>query len=372
MKKPKICFLFLVTSGLLVGIWFFGANRQSQHINRSTQPLLSSNLSKNIYSNASAQMDSIPTVVNSTVVHYATSGGDRVAHLYKSTNYPPTTPEEKAMWNWWQTMEKVDPDFQWKMPIAFYGKVVDQFDAPVVGAEAVLNWTTVIGPVPDPKKSIYSDASGQFSITNIQGKGISIAVYKRGYDRTRDSFQDFEYASFYEENFHVPDPSHPVLFHLHKTLESEPLYKYPILKMFPFGGSSLILNVEKGTFSSSGDLAFSAFLNTSNQYNPDFTIFIRGLNGASLIPSSEEFLSMAPETGYQDTISIRHRQDASNSNPVQQIRFYVKTRTGKYAAFYVEIDPVSNLSEANIIGVSYYNPSGSRNLEFDQDKWINR
>jgi uncharacterized GH25 family protein len=73
-------------------------------------------------------------------------------------------------------MDKLDPDFQWKMPIEFYGKVVDQFDQPVAGAEVELNWTTVVGPIPDPKRIIFTDANGRFEVTGIQGKSLWIAV----------------------------------------------------------------------------------------------------------------------------------------------------------------------------------------------------
>ena len=41
------------------------------------------------------------------------------------------------MWDWWNRMEKNDPQFQWKMPINFYGKVVDQFGQQMATAEVV-------------------------------------------------------------------------------------------------------------------------------------------------------------------------------------------------------------------------------------------
>ena len=72
-----------------------------------------------------------------------TSLGPHGVRLFKSTNYPPQTAEEKAQWEWWDAMEKTDPDFQWKMPIEFYGKVVDQFGQPVVNAEVVFGAHTL-------------------------------------------------------------------------------------------------------------------------------------------------------------------------------------------------------------------------------------
>ena len=35
------------------------------------------------------------------------------------------------VWEWWKQMKKRDPKFEWKMPVNFYGKVVDQASQPV-------------------------------------------------------------------------------------------------------------------------------------------------------------------------------------------------------------------------------------------------
>ena len=63
-----------------------------------------------------------------------------------------------------------------------------------------------------------------------------------------------------------------------------------------------------------------------------------------------------------------------NYNRVQPYRFYVKTRSGKYAAVTGEITIREGLSEgkAGFHAIIYHNPSGSRNLEFDHRKWLNR
>ena len=75
------------------------------------------------------------TVVTSKLVHFPGQQSPRTVRLFKSTNYPPQTIEEQAMWEWYDAMEKADESWQWKMPIEFYGKVIDQFSNPVVGAE---------------------------------------------------------------------------------------------------------------------------------------------------------------------------------------------------------------------------------------------
>ncbi len=302
-----------------------------------------------------------------------TSHGQQSVRLFKSTNYPPQTAEEKAQWEWWDAMEKADESWQWKMPIEFYGKVIDQFSNGVPGAEVVLNWTTVIGPIPDPQKSILTGPDGKFEITGIQGKGISVDILKKGYDRTKNSQGDFEYAAFYQDNFHVPDPNNPVVFRLHKTMEAEPLYVFSPYGDIAVGGEPLILSVEKGKVASEGDLAFSVALGAeTNRYGSDFTVTMRGLNEAGFVFSDEDFLSQAPESGYQNTFSVTHKVNVPNYRPDQALRFYVRTGTGKYASVGVKIKLWGDLSRADFDAGIHFNPSGSRNLEFDQNKWINR
>src|SRR4051812_33637512 len=73
---------------------------------------------------------------NNSVSEEAKNGSAIVTpHLVKSTRYPPVTAQEKAMWEWWRQSTKADPKFEWKMPIEFYGKVVDQSGNNVGDAE---------------------------------------------------------------------------------------------------------------------------------------------------------------------------------------------------------------------------------------------
>ncbi|MEJ0089790.1 MAG: hypothetical protein WDM80_08615 [Limisphaerales bacterium] len=91
---------------------------------------------------------------------------------------------------------------------------------------------------------------------NVQGKILGVFLSKSGYIFGHNSQGDFEYASFYQDNFHVPDPNHPVLFHLQKLTGAEPMYKYLPYGEIPLRGSPLVLDVKKGKVSSTGDLAF--------------------------------------------------------------------------------------------------------------------
>jgi hypothetical protein len=370
MNKRLIVSAVLVVSILLLGWLFFRKTVQHEPPTIVIVPVAPNKTTQHAVSKVTPSTPS--TVVTSKIVRTQMPIGPQVVRLFKSTNYPPHTAEEKAMWDWWDKMDKADSDFQWKMPIEFYGKVVDQFGKPVDHAEVILNWTTVIGPVPDPKKSIFTGTDGRFDVTDIQGKGISVDIRKEGYDRTIDSQGDFEYAAFYQDDFHVPDPNNPVVFRLHKTMEAEPLYVFSPYGYITPGDEPLILNVESGKIATQGDLAFSVILGVeTNRYGSDFIVTMRGLNGAGFVFSDEEFLSMAPELGYQNIFSVTQKINAPNYRPEQVLRFYVRTSTGKYASIGVRIKLWGNFSRADFDAGIHFNPSGSRNLEFDQNKWIN-
>jgi len=311
-------------------------------------------------------------VVTTNVVHTQAPIGLQSIRLFKSTNYPPQTPEEKAMWKWWDAMGKADPQFEGKMPIEFYGKVIDQFGQPVVQAEVELNWTTAVGPVTEPKKRVFTGLDGRFEVNGIQGSGITISVSKNGYESGSDWIQNFEYAAFYQDNFHVPDPKNPVLFHLHKLMGAEPMYQYQANGEITFDGRPVILDVATGKLAESGDFTFSLRLDGRSERGPDYTLLLQAQNDAGFILTNERFPFNAPENGYQTTMLIRQKVDDTNYNSRQTFHFYAKTHEGKYGVVWFEVNVPGVGETASCNATIRFNPSGSRNLEFDQNKWINR
>jgi hypothetical protein len=292
--------------------------------------------------------------------------------LFKSTRYPPQTPEEKAMWDWWNKMEKADPSFEWKTPIEFYGKLVDQFNAPVAGATVVFGWTTVVGPRPDPELRVLTDSDGRFELKNIQGKRLGVQVSKDGYLSTRDWTKSFEYAAFFEGIFHIPDPNKPVIFRLQKLLGAEPTYVYRVHTTAKANGASLRLSVEKGAFDSAGEFEFSSRLVERGPKGPEYTVTVQARNGASLAPTTEEFPFLAPEMGYQPTLTLHRTPDDSNYQLTDDLKFYARLADGRFAYVGMEITVVPGSDEIRFYGGLRRNVNWSRNLEFDHRKWINR
>jgi hypothetical protein len=258
------------------------------------------------------------------------------------------------------------------MPIEFYGKVIDQFGQPVAGATVVFQWTTVIGPVTNPEKRTSTGADGRFELKDVQGKVLAVSVDKVGYDRTDDWIQNFEYADFFYDNFYVPDPNNPVLFHLRKILDADPMYLFNIHNEFTAGSPPLKLDVASGKMKIPGDFAFSVQIGEKSNKNWfDYSVSMEALNGAGFIVTAEKNPNQAPDTGYQKTFTIQQKTADTNYSPNLSFHFYAKTREGRYGVVYVDMS-VPRRGPINFYTAVRYNPSGSKNLEFDYRKQINR
>ncbi len=286
-------------------------------------------------------------------------------------------PLEKTGMEW--HLEQLEKSkWQWKMPISFYGKVVDENGQPVEGAEIHFSWTD-LSPAGGSETKITSDGNGLFSLTNIRGKHLGInSVTKTGYYTSLQQSQfSFEYAIKSEANFHRPDPASPVIFHLKKKGEAEPLMHAEPLYGFSIDRVPHYIDLETGkkTVGGSpvGDIAVRVERpsQASNREKYNWSVSFEAMNGG-VVETEEEFPFLAPDSGYQPAIELKYdANDPKWKNYVEK-KFYLKSRGGKlYARIKVGIYPL--YQNASAIRFEYFaNPSGSRNLEFDPEKQINK
>jgi len=243
----------------------------------------------------------------------------------------------------------------------------------------------------DQRLNSLTDAQGRVMVYGREGLYEMIGrVQKAGYaavdfsiGMTFDKWQKSRDVRFESDRAHPHQPAGVPAkgkFSLvvpltpeNKLVEAKPLYVFSPYGDITVGAEPLILNVEKGKIAAQGDLAFSVALGAeTNRYGSDFIVTMQGLNGAGFVFSNEEFLSKAPESGYENTFTVTHKVNVPNYKPEQVFRFYVRTGTGKYASVGVKIKLWGDFSKADFEAGIHFNPSGSRNLEFDQNKWINR
>ena len=141
--------------------------------------------------------------------------------------------------------EKADPNWQGKMSIEFYGKVLDEREQPIAGVDVEFGWTDMSVAGSTQKKTI-TDANGLFSLSGVKGKFLAVTVNKDGYYVAPGNRYGYEYAGFWDKAFFESDSSKPVIFHLRKKGVTESIIYHQ--KMFGFkpDGTQYFIDLKYG------------------------------------------------------------------------------------------------------------------------------
>lgn len=265
-----------------------------------------------------------------------------------------------------------DPQYDWKQPINFYGKVVDENNQPVEGASVDFKWTD-LSLNGTSQYHTTSDANGLFSMVNQTGKRLSVTASKSGYYSAADArLASFEYANPADGLF-TPDPNNPVVFHLRKKGEAAQLIHG--LKLFGSrvdGTLSYVdLTTAKNGLTPPGDLTVQCTRSERNADKKFDWTFTLGVPGGGLLESTDEFMFLAPEGDYQPTYQISHRIDAPDWVGQEKHKFFIRSQDGRhYARIVITIMPDYNQNAAYDLEW-FLNPNGSPNLESEPDKTTN-
>jgi hypothetical protein len=266
------------------------------------------------------------------------------------------------------TLTEADHQLDWKMPIAFYGKVVDEHGDPVSGAEIEFCWTD-ISREGTSKSRTQSDAQGLFSLVGVHGKNLGVQVKKDGYHTLRESNRfSFEYANVFNAEFHKPDPKQPVLFYVRRRPSTEPLIYRHIRMSIKNDGTPVRLNLLSGKRADDGQIEFRKWKSEERDGLVfDWRAELRVLDGG-FIETNMDFLGEAPVTGYVPEIHVSFSRSArAEWRQIVDKFLYIAFGTPKrYARAKISIAGVDKLVFLDL----WINPSGSRTLEYDRDKDI--
>jgi hypothetical protein len=270
-------------------------------------------------------------------------------------------------WIWWNEQMERDRNFEWKMPISFYGKVIDQDNRPVEGAKVALQWTDMSANGTS-ERTIFTDSTGRFELTGVSGKNLGINhIYKEGYYAVNKGLQTgFEYAAFFEPSFHQPDVNKPVVFRLRKAGEiPNKLIVRESLIGLPANGVAQTIDLRTGGKGAIGNVAISLTRGEQKEGNRyDWSIQIEGVQGSGLIESEDEFMFEAPEQGYLPKYSYKIDADSTNWSSEARKNYFVRSGNGdSYARLEIKFMPKYQKNAAARIRF-FVNPTGSRNLEY--------
>lgn len=249
----------------------------------------------------------------------------------------------------------------WKMPIEFYGKVVDEKGNPV--ADATVNYGC--NDLSKEGRTTYegkSDADGLFSLRDIAGKFLSVQVSKMGYYTYKSNPYGFTYAG---ENINfTPDSTQPVIFKLRKKGQAEPLVTSTGRLKIPLTNTTADWSVLSGRQETAPErIAFERQMSSKQTGNRkyDWSLKLTMPNGG-LRETKDEFLFLAPESGYKSEIVIAMSADQPDGwESMIQRSFYFRLNDGRHGRFNISFIAYNGVLRID----SYLNPSGSRNLEYD-------
>lgn len=264
----------------------------------------------------------------------------------------------------------------------FYGKVVDQYGQPVVGADVKGSVVTSQGFDVDEKYKYYytkTDSNGLFQFTWWLGSDISPWPSKPGYElgdsRTCDCYQG--------PLGKTTSPADRATFIMWKLKGPEPMiHRQKFYKINPDGRTFTIdffkREIIEG-FNSTGDFLIRiqrpAIIGPQERFNWSFVMIANG--GGFIEITNKGYLNEAPESGYLPQYSFsmstddeekNWKKNAYNRYVSVEKAFYIKSRNGRiYGHFNVEIHPYYH-TNISAMDIEYYiNPFASRNLEWDGD-----
>jgi hypothetical protein len=254
-----------------------------------------------------------------------------------------------------------DHQWEWKIPIRFYGKVVDENSQPVPDARVHFQWTD-ISQRGTSQREVASNAQGLFALNDTRGKRLQVRVSKNGYYASAEDPISYEFANPYEEIFYTPNPDAPVIFHLRRKGGSEGVIVRSISPSIPLGehGSTRV-DLRSGRESPSGQLVLevSKPLPAQTRFPYDWHIAVSIPNGG-LIEHGDEFPFEAPETGYKSTVEYSlHAESGTKGVSFEKKFYFIIGEPKNYGRLEIRTDGISQH-----VFIDYaLNPSGSRNLE---------
>ena len=352
---PKRTLLFTVAILVLISavlLWFRSYSQSSGR----TQP---------------RSADAIPDHAKTSSVLPLSQDDDNAPNAYTQSSVPAESVE--AATDAYIENIRRDPEYQWKRPINFFGKVVDQNDDPVEGAAVRFQWVNLQGSEGVEEADTTTDAEGRFSLRDKNGKNLGVNISKEGYHDASpyDNQLNFEYANPAERTFYEPNASNPVTFRLRKKGKSEKLITNEVKFDLPGQGAMATVDLLTGhVLPKGGQLEITVWkptianeqINTGKVFPYDWRVQIK-INDGGLAEHTDAFPFEAPESGYlaQFDASLHPRNSASRDVTVDQQFYFYFDQPRKYGRMRFRTD-----GHRSRIAINYWlNPSGSRNLEYD-------
>ena len=190
---------------------------------------------------------------------------------------------------------------EWKTPIEFYGRVVDESNSIVSGAQVDFSCND-LSTSGTSSYHAQSDENGMFSIKGISGKLLVVNVSKANYYSYMPYGNSFYYAG-QNQNF-VPDAGNPVVFQLHTKGLGENLIHIHKSFHVPKDGTPILIDLATGsTVAASQDAIKIQCWTHDNKkisgWKFDWKCLV-SVPGGGLQTNTDAFPFLAPADGYSN------------------------------------------------------------------------
>jgi hypothetical protein len=248
----------------------------------------------------------------------------------------------------------------WKMPITFYGKVIDQNTNPIADAQIHFSWTDT-SPEGRSEQNARSDTNGLFGLSGVTGRVLVVRVSKPGYYTSRRRSTGFDYGDGYQ-----PD-GNPVEFLLHKQGLGIDLIssRYGVAPNFhvaaPRDGTPVAVDLVQRKSGQGGQLVIS-------QTKPDYLHtkqatawrFRMEIQDGGFVEHNDEFPVEAPEIGYQPVVEFDFKIGETNWTTMLTRNYYIVFgQPRRYGWLKIE----TRIGSGGATLEYAINPDGSRYLE---------
>lgn len=340
MKNRAIPFIIIILLGLCLLLWFRTKPQQKSIAveNARTTLALRTNTAPNVSKNDKREQP--PNSPSSTLPPVQQSSG---------TAAKAQLPVDQRLLS------------EWRAPIDFYGKVVDESGNPVSGANVQFTWNEKPIEGDDQHSSMQSDSNGLFELHGAHGPSLDVRVSKPGYYTLHNDRWSFAYSM--SDSNYVASAADPAIFHLRKKGRPEALIHVKQNYRIPKDGTPIAVNLLSGkmTPGETGDFVVRCWtdqaIKPGQKYNWRCVITAPG---GGLVGTSEEFPFLAPEQNYIPSIQISMPSDRPDWKDNVNLQFYFHLADGKYGR--MTFSMVAGGHHFFMID-SFLNQTGSRNLE---------
>ena len=259
--------------------------------------------------------------------------------------------------------------------VVLYGRVTDQFDMPVAGAEVSgsiqVNNSARVGA---DKIALVTDANGLFTISGYKGKALGVNASKPGYVMATTNTR-FVYSRLWSETEqHNPDPNNPAIIKMWKLQGAEPLVGINQRYKFPYASAPVNFDLLAGKIvASGGDIKITVSRSAgvvSERTLQDWSVQVEAVDGGVIkTDATEARVTYAlPEGGYQpgDTIILSTNAPHQWAGSIERM-YFVRSRGGQVYSK-VNVGLAINRNPTEPVWVEFRgtaNANGSRNFEAD-------